>query len=311
MSAHGMIYPKRSYRAQTISYSLYHQLNHDQMIFLSFFIGSVLLSKPLEAETQAPDPKHLLTKMIAQINQTKSLSYTFRKKERIHDGFSTAVQDIKLFIQPLKAHIYVHEPKKGTVVVWAENENNGELQISPGWLPFVKVNLSTESDEVRKDNHHSIEKIGFDFLSLIVHNTLQKHAAHLTDVLHYGGLYKINNRWCHKVIIDFKGYRYSSYTIKPNENLFQIAAKFNVNEYMILLNNPQIKSFKEVKAGQIIQLPNEYAKTTELYIDQENMMPIVQKMYDEKGLFEHYEFINLQYNPPLHDMLLASTSNDN
>ncbi|MDB5256486.1 MAG: hypothetical protein JWM14_1181 [Chitinophagaceae bacterium] len=279
------------------------------MTIITFLMGCSLLTTPTAVQTNTPDPKQLLTKMISQISQTKSLSYTFRKKERVQNGFSTAEQDIKLLTQPMKAYIYVHRPNKGTVALWSENENNGEVQVSPGWLPFVTINLSPESDEFRKNNHHSIHKVGFDFLADIVNSSLQKHESKLKDILHYGGEYVINNRLCHKVTIDFKEYKYSSYTIKPNENLFQIADKLKVNEFMILLNNPHIRSFKEVKAGQTIQVPTEYAKTTELYIDKENMMPIVQKMYDEKGLFEHYEFLNLQYNPTFNTNLFLTSAN--
>ena len=275
---------------------------------ITFIMVAILLPITL-LQAATPDPRQVLTNMLHQINQAKSLSYTFIKKERVQHGFSTAEQDIKLLMEPMKARIYVHKPKKGTVVVWSQNENNGAVQVSPGWLPFVTVNLSPESDELRNNNHHSIRKVGFDFLADIVQNILRKYEANLSEILHYGGLQRINNRLCHKVTIDFKDYKYATYTIKANENLMQIAAKLKVNEFMLLLNNPAIKSLKDIQQGQVIRVPMEYAKTTELYIDKENLMPIVQKMHDEKGLFEHYEFLNLQYNPSLSDNLFLTSAN--
>jgi len=260
-----------------------------------------LLSLTLQAQSTAPDPKEVLLQMIRQINHTKSLSYTFKKKERVHNGFATAEQDIQLLTQPMKAHIYIHKPNKGTVAIWSPAENNGDVQVTPGWLPFLTVNLSPQSAEIRKNNHHSIHKLGFEFLATIINHSLNKQ----TTAIQYEGSYLVNNRACHKVIIDFKDYQYRSYTIKPNENLVQIADKFRINEFMILLNNPHIKGFHEVKEGQVIVIPSEYAKRTELYIDKENLLPIVQRMYDEKGLFEQYEFINLQYNPSLNDAIFV------
>ncbi len=276
---------------------------------IAFIMTLILVYASASLHAAPPDPKLVLTSMIDQISKAKSLSYTFRKKERVHHGFATAEQDIKLTTEPMKAHIYVHKPNKGTVAVWSKDENNGAVKVSPGWLPFVTVNLSPESDELRNNNHHSIHKLGFDFLADIVQNIIKKYESSLSQILHYDGVQFVNNRSCHKVTIEFKEYKYVNYLIKPNENLVQIAAKLKVNEFMLMLNNPTIKSFKEVKAGQVIRVPLEYAKTTELYIDLENMMPIVQRMHDEKGLFEQYEFLNLKYNPSLNDNIFLTSSN--
>lgn len=279
------------------------------MKYITFLMSLLVVHSATSLHAASPDPKLVLTTMIDQINKAKSLSYTFRKKERVHHGFSVAEQDIKLTTEPMKAHIYVRKPNKGTVAIWSKNENNGVVQVSPGWLPFVTVNLSPESDELRNNNHHSIHKLGFDFLADIVQTIIKKYESSLTEILRYDGIQFVNNRNCHKVTIDFKEYKYINYTIKPNENLVQIATKLKVNEFMLMLNNPSIKSFKEVKPGQIIRVPVEYAKTTELYIDQENMMPIVQRMHDEKGLFEQYEFLNLKYNPTLNENIFLTSAN--
>lgn len=272
------------------------------------FLAFLSLSLYGTAQQQKIEAKEILIKMINQINHTKSLSYKFKKYERMQDGFSSAEQDVKLLTEPMKAHIYVHKPHKGTVATWSANENNGDLQVTPGWMPFVKLNLSPQSDEVRKNNHQSIHKLGFDFVATIISNSLQKHASSLSEVLQYAGVVNINKRDCHKIIIEFRDYKYYSYTLKANETLLTIADRFRVNEYMLLLNNPHIKSISEVKPGIKINIPNEYAKRTELYIDKENMMPIVQRMYDEKGLFEQYEFLNLTFNPALKEDIFVATS---
>jgi outer membrane lipoprotein-sorting protein len=68
---------------------------------------------------------------------------------------------------------------------------------------------------------------------------------------------------------------------------------------MIMQINQGIDSYDDIKAGQQIKVPNAYARKTVLYIDKETYLPIVQKMYDEKSLFAHYEFHNLQLNPAI------------
>jgi len=66
-----------------------------------------------------------------------------------------------------------------------------------------------------------------------------------------------------------------------------------------LKKNKEIKNFGDVKPGQIIIIPNAYARKTVLYIDKNTYLPILQTMYDDIGLFEQYEFYNLQLNPKI------------
>ena len=44
-----------------------------------------------------------------------------------------------------------------------------------------------------------------------------------------------------------------------------------------------------------------YAKKSVVYIDRINYLPLKQEMYDDKGLFEKYEFLNLKINPTIYE----------
>ena len=48
----------------------------------------------------------------------------------------------------------------------------------------------------------------------------------------------------------------------------------------------------------MIQVPNVYAKIILLMIDKEYMLPISEKIIDDKGLYETYEYFNLKVNTP-------------
>ena len=65
---------------------------------------------------------------------------------------------------------------------------------------------------------------------------------------------------------------------------------------MVLENNPKISWYNDVKEGQVIRVPNAYAKVSLLLIDKEFMLPVNNKVFDDKGLFETYEYYNLQVN---------------
>jgi outer membrane lipoprotein-sorting protein len=68
---------------------------------------------------------------------------------------------------------------------------------------------------------------------------------------------------------------------------------------MVLENNPKLGSYNDVKAGDIIKVPNAYAKLTLLLIDKEYLLPVNNKIFDDKGLYETYEYHDLMVNPPI------------
>jgi outer membrane lipoprotein-sorting protein len=81
-----------------------------------------------------------------------------------------------------------------------------------------------------------------------------------------------------------------------------IAKRFHVNDQMILELNKNIGDFDDVAAGQVITIPNTFARKLILHIDKKNMLPVKQYIYDLKGLYSQAEFKSLRVNPPLTEM---------
>ena len=102
---------------------------------------------------------------------------------------------------------------------------------------------------------------------------------------------------CYILQINDPTFAFTNYTVKSGQSLYDIAREKLVAEYMILENNKGISDFFDIKTGQVLKIPTSYSKKTTLYIDKKTNMPIYQKMEDNKGLFEEYEFYNLGINP--------------
>jgi outer membrane lipoprotein-sorting protein len=66
---------------------------------------------------------------------------------------------------------------------------------------------------------------------------------------------------------------------------------------MIFEHNPQMGSFDDIKPGQNIMVPSDYAKQIVVYIDQQKFVPLGVKTYDDSGLYEEYSYLNIQINP--------------
>ncbi len=68
---------------------------------------------------------------------------------------------------------------------------------------------------------------------------------------------------------------------------------------MILENNSNVSSYNDVKEGMVIQVPDAYAKLTLLLIDKELLLPVKSLVFDDKGLYETYEYHDLKVNAPI------------
>jgi len=93
---------------------------------------------------------------------------------------------------------------------------------------------------------------------------------------------------------------FMNYKMGKNENITDAARKFYVNDQMVLeLNKPEVDDFNDVREGQVITVPNSYGKRIVFYIDKTTKLPVLQYIYDQKGLYSKIVFSHLIVNPVL------------
>jgi outer membrane lipoprotein-sorting protein len=101
-----------------------------------------------------------------------------------------------------------------------------------------------------------------------------------------------------KMTITFSDFKYVSIRIDRKERLSELAERLTLNDYMLYeLNNIDVSS--ELKVGSTLIVPTAYAKKVELYIDLTTGLPMTQIVYDDKGVYEKYEFSDLRINFPI------------
>jgi hypothetical protein len=202
---------------------------------------------------------------------------------------------VKMQINPRKLYLNI----RGVEVLWVQGTNNGQALVNPNAFPYMNLNLDTYGSLMRKDQHHTIHEMGYQYLADILKDGMRRSGDNLDKYFKILGEEKHDGRDCYKLSISFPDFAWVSYTVKKGENLTSIARKLRVSEYMVLENNPKLNSFNDVKEGQVIKVPNAYAKLTLLLIDKEYLLPVNNKIFDDKGLFETYEYYGLQVNPPI------------
>lgn len=264
---------------------------------ISLYVFFGLMAINLQAETA----KSILDNTIAAINtKYKGAKFTLRQTEKLIGKGTLRVGEVytKVNVNPLSIYAKVLiDPNKGTELLYVKGVNNGKLRVNPGKL-LPTLSLAPTSSLVTKDQHHTLLNSGFGFVGKIMTDAKKRAEAKgkFEDVFKYEGDVTYQNKNCYKIVATDPTFAYTTVTAQPNENMYSLGSRLLISEYHIMELNG-IKSFEENLSGKTVKVPTSYAKKTVLYIDKETNLPLFLEMSDDKGVFEKYEFLNLQLNP--------------
>ncbi|MBN2520633.1 MAG: LysM peptidoglycan-binding domain-containing protein, partial [Bacteroidales bacterium] len=236
-----------------------------------------------------------LNKMLEQIEALNSIEFKIVLEERIEGEIYIGISKVKCTYNPYKLYYYQISPNEGLEILLNEEIYGDKAIINPNSFPYVNMYLSPHHTLMRKNKHHTIiEGSVFKYMGNILNNLITNHTKEI-QILD-SGLVKINNVLCHKVIIEINNFKVLTYNVKENEDIYSISQKNYIDDYMILMLNNEINNYYDIRPGQVIKIPNHYCKEIHLYIDQSNFIPILIKIFDDKGLYEKYYFSELKIN---------------
>ncbi len=242
------------------------------------------------------DALSILKKMVEKSTQVKTLEYQIILNERLYD--KTIVSDIysKINYEPFKVYIKQAKPKVGLETLYVQGERSNQLLINPNGFPWVNINLSPFSNSVLKDSHHQVFHSGCRYLAKVINyyinNPLKYNLKVEPDE-------KVMNTTCFKIAMDVLDYGYFTHTVKKGETIFKIADKYNVGTYSILERNQSIiDSYDDVLSeGQKLLVPNCYGKKIYMWVNKTTYLPLMLKVYDDKGFLESFEYKFLKVGP--------------
>ncbi len=260
----------------------------------------LLLTKLTLSNAQQSTSKDVVDRMMKAIDETKTLSFNFKQLARVNNSMKKSEINARIQVNPRKVYIHMVYPKERIELLY-NAEKGDKVLVKPNSFPFIPIELDPFSSHLRDDNHHTLFELGYTFMGSVIKQAVTMAGKDFDKYFEYKGNVNFEGRDCHAVVITFEDFKFVDYTVKQGENLRKIAQEKKISDFMILENNPKIKDFNDVKPGQVIKIPNGYAKKTILYIDKEHYLPLMMAMFDDKGLYERFEYRNLIVNPKFSD----------
>ena len=250
----------------------------------------------ITAYTPSPSCKEIIQNTLAAVEKIQTLKFHLKCNERIKGKLIASESHIKMNATPRKIYISLDGPE----LLWLEGKNNGNALVNPNGFPYMNLNLDPMGNIMRENQHHTIHEVGFGYFAGIIKNSMQLSGEKFDNYFKCMGSLTWNGYDCYYITAEYPFFKYENYTVQKGETLVSIAKKLNVGDYMLLeINSDKVNSYHNVKAGQVIKVPNVYGNKLILYIDKTLLVPRVIKVYDDKGLYESYEYHDLQVNPTI------------
>lgn len=261
------------------------------------YVKRHLADSPKEVSHEHFKDFKLITDMLDSAKKVTSLRYNMKSIERIESGYATASTIVKLQCHPRKSY-FVNTQNK-LEVLYNEGELGGKALVKPHVFPYFTMSLDPRGNLMRKNQHFTILDIGFDFAARTIAVALSKEKDQIAKHLTYVGKVEKNKMNCHLLIYENLDFSYRDYIVQNKETVSSIAGKLTVNDYMVRCKNKLYDDYGYLKEGSMIKIPTFYCKKAVFYVDEKTMLPISVSIYDESGLFESYDFYNLEINKPI------------
>lgn len=257
----------------------------------------LLFALPLTSFTGGGiNTREILNKVFDKIATIQTLYYRLSYQERVYETGKMRHDSSTTKYQKAPKRIYI-KVANGIELLWGPDINGGDVLVHPNSFPFFNMNLNPNGYFMRKNQHHSIDEMGFDYFEDLLKAAINRAGNNFDGQFFYQGELSFNGFQCIEIVIIDPGFKFVPYTVKKGENILTIARAQYLNEYMVLKHNPKVSSYTDVKEGQTIMVPNNYGMQVKLYIDKNTMLPVMMRVDDEKGLFEEYDYRELKLNP--------------
>ncbi len=243
-----------------------------------------------------PSASQIWDQMSAAMQKVNRVSYEMKSKERFHGKYIEKKVRFRLQSNPQK--VYGKNLGNGVEFLYVKGWNGNKAYINPNGFPYMNLSLNIYGNRIRNENHHTINHTGFGYMYKLlssINQRLMRSGKSIASQLEYKGVVNWNGHSCYQIQYYDPNYKYIPYKVKKTETLHDFCDRMNLLEYAVMEANNMGFGAK-IYEGKTIKIPNNVAQKVVVYIDRQSNLPIVQKIYDEKGLFEQYEYSKIVQN---------------
>jgi len=262
------------------------------MFLRKLLIAILLVSGGVYA--QQSNALKYLSQMFDSIKNIRTVRYHIKAMERVEGKFMMAASEVKILTSP--RNLYFYNRQKKLEILYVNGNNNNKAYVKPHVFPYLTISLSPTSNLMRKNQHYTINDLGFDFIARIMGLTLSKEKD-ISKSLTYLGKHDVNGKICYLLVYENANFGYYEYTVQSKETVSAISGKLLVNDFMVRTKNNLYNEYGYLKAGSKLMIPDLYCKKAVIYLDEKTMLPVNINLFDDVGLFESYEFSKIVVNP--------------
>lgn len=216
-------------------------------------------------------------------------------RERIGNKAEPDFTKMKITFNPYRVYL---KNRKGVEVLYVTGQNNNEAWVYPGAFPYITLSLDPLGTLMRKGQHHTALQAGFGMIADLLNGPDGRADNVYTRSFRYAGDSTAQGRPCHILRSDYPQFRYVAYRAGKNETIASVADRFGCGEYRIAERN-SLAIDSKLAEGQVVQVPNAYGRRVIVLVDPKNYLPASVTVYDDRGLYEQYNFLDVVANQPI------------
>ena len=258
-------------------------------------------------KTYNPRPVKILHQLFDSIKNVKTLRVKVTSLERIEKKFLSANSEMKIQTSPRKLY-FVNKFKKLEILYDGELAPNKAL-VKLHSFPYLSLSLDPMGNLMRKNQHYTINELGYEFIGKSVALTISKDKNGVNNFTNKGRVIK-NGYTCYLLEYENTAYSYIDYTVGIHETVSIIANRNCVNDYLVRYRNNLLNDFGFLKKGTVIKIPTLYCKKALMYIDEKLMLPVSLSLFDDVGIFESYDFSGIEVNKPFKENEFKKDNSD-
>jgi hypothetical protein len=265
-----------------------------RFVFISLLAASALVRAAIPSAT-AITTAQLTARLTTAIQGLKSIRCNADARERIGTKTVADYTAMKITFSPYRVYL---KNQKNVEVLYVTGQNSNKAWVYPAAFPYITLSLDPIGSLMRKGQHHTVLQAGFGMIADLLAGSDGHGDNAYTRSFRYAGDTTAQGQPCYTLRSDYPQFRYITYRVGKNETIASVAARFSCGEYRILERN-DLSVDSKLAEGQVLQVPNAYGRRVIVVVDAKTYLPASVTVYDDKGLYEKYSFLNVVANQPI------------